>query len=61
MEKKQPHHSSLLVVKIKDEASSGKYVCLAEMNFQTLIIKFAITAWLARLQDFYYALVVKDC
>ena len=35
MENKQPHHSSSLVVKIKDEASFRKYVCHFRDKFQS--------------------------
>ena len=35
MEKEQPHRSSLLVVKIKDEESFGKYVCRIQDGFQS--------------------------
>ena len=34
MEVKQPHHSSLLLVKVKDETSLGKYVCHIRDRFQ---------------------------
>ena len=27
MEKEKPHHSSFLVLKVKDETSFGKYIC----------------------------------
>ena len=33
MEKEQPHHSSLLLVKVKDESSFGKYVCHIRNRF----------------------------
>ena len=34
VEKKQPYRSSLLVVKVKDESSFGKYVCHIRDRFQ---------------------------
>ena len=35
MEKEQPHRSSLLVVKVKDEESFGKYVCHIRDRFRS--------------------------
>jgi hypothetical protein len=35
MEKENAHRSSLLVVKMKDEADFGKYTCLVRDRFQS--------------------------
>ena len=35
MEKEQPHRSSLLVVKIEDEESFGKYACQIRDRFRS--------------------------
>ena len=36
MEKEQPHRSSLLLVKVKDESSFGKYTCIRD-RFQSTV------------------------
>ena len=42
MEKEQPHRSSLLVVKVKDEESFGKYVCHIRDQFETTVLAISV-------------------
>ena len=47
MEKDKPHHSSLLIVTVKDQTSFGEYICHIRDRFQST----THTIWVQKLED----------